>query len=236
MIVPLRRTLNGGEHGRDVTAVQRALNGAALRATTPNRKYDKATVSQIKLFQASRKLHVDGIYGPQTHKALARYFDAYGAWLMGVPRQQDTQVGGVRAHIVSTAVLGYNKRDEIHYTQGPRRMEGVRRKILPPAVPHYEDCSSFATWCYWVGGAPDPNGQGYNGQGYTGTLAQHGRRVRLDDAKPGDLILYGHGAPWQHVAIYVGHGRVISHGSERGPFLLPVRYRGDLGEIRSYLP
>jgi cell wall-associated NlpC family hydrolase len=114
-------------------------------------------------------------------------------------------------------------------------MQGVRERIRPPAVPRWEDCSSFATWLYWLADAPDPNGRGYDGFGYTGTLCRQGRRVSILELQPGDLVFYGRGAPWGHVAIYVGGGKVVSHGSEGGPYLLPVRYRGDVGEARSYL-
>jgi cell wall-associated NlpC family hydrolase len=51
----------------------------------------------------------------------------------------------------------------------------------------------------------------------------------------GDLAIYGSGAPGEHVAICIGGGLVISHGSEPGPFKLPLRYRTDLLEIRRYL-
>lgn len=65
--------------------------------------------------------------------------------------------------VCNTAMYGYTKRGSIHYTQGWLRMEGVKNKLKPPAYPHWEDCSSFATWCYWVAGLKDPNGLGYNG-------------------------------------------------------------------------
>jgi cell wall-associated NlpC family hydrolase len=119
-------------------------------------------------------------------------------------------------------------------------MQGVVDKIFPPDVPRYADCSSFATWTYFVGGARDPNGLAYSGYGYTGTLAQHGWRVgttRAQDvarARPGDLVFYGRGRPWDHVAVYVGGGLVVGHGSESGPNRLRIDYRSDRGEIRSY--
>ena len=36
----------------------------------------------------------------------------------------------VRRNIVRTALLGWRRRDEIHYTQGPLRMQGVVDKIF----------------------------------------------------------------------------------------------------------
>src|SRR5262249_27972434 len=99
-----------------------------------------------------------------------------------------------------------------------------------------------ATWTYFVAGAPDPNGHGYDpNAAWTLTLGTHGeslgtsRSQQLSRAQPGDLVFYGSGLPWEHVAIYVGGGQVVSHGGEAGPLLLPVDYRSDRGDIRSYL-
>lgn len=84
-----------------------------------------------------------------------------------------------------------------------------------------------------MAGLKDPNGLGYNGFGYTGTLIQNGKRVSASNLKPGDLVFYGrHGI--SHVAIYVGSGRVVSHGSESGPLLLSTYYRNDLQYGISY--
>jgi cell wall-associated NlpC family hydrolase len=115
-------------------------------------------------------------------------------------------------------------------------MYGVRHHVRPPGIPHYEDCSSFATWVYWVAGLPDPNKLGYNGQGYTGTLVRNGGSISPQLARPGDLAFYGwgfNGVP-KHVAVCVGFGRVVSHGSESGPLLLGIRYRSDLHSVRRY--
>jgi cell wall-associated NlpC family hydrolase len=79
----------------------------------------------------------------------------------------------------------------------------------------------------------DPNGLNYNGWGFTGTQIQHGKRISVVQLKPGDLVFYGrHGI--SHVAIYVGNGRVVSHGSESGPLLLSTYYRSDLQYAISY--
>ena len=103
----------------------------------------------------------------------------------------------------------------------------------PPNVPNYTDCSGFATWTYKCGGAPDPNGFGYNGYGFTGTMLVHGKQVSLSGPlNKGDLIFYGH--PVSHVAVYIGSGRVVSFGSEVGPLLLEMRYRSDINCARRY--
>lgn len=147
-----------------------------------------------------------------------------------------------RARLAADARALYAIRDRVHYSMTAKRMQTVREKIRAAwstVQSLTEDCSSSVTGLYWRSGAPDPNGLGYNGQGYTGTLCRHGRAVAEAQARPGDLVFYGVGAPWHHVAMVVGRdpaGKLVvfSHGSQPGPYLLPVRYRGDLGQIRTY--
>jgi len=116
------------------------------------------------------------------------------------------------------------------YTQGADRMQGVREKIRPPDWPKHADCSSLATWVYWVSEYPDPNGLGYNGTGYTGTLDDHGHRVSEVQAKRGDLVFYSNP---DHVAVYVGNGRVVGFGHQGGPDNTDMDYR-DVTQIRHY--
>lgn len=156
-----------------------------------------------------------------------------------VLRAQHTGLGN-RARIVKAArdIFAYHEQTgRMHYTQSPLRMSIVRHKWRPPFHDVlFEDCSSYATACYWLAGLRDPNGYGYNGLGYTGTLCLHGKPVSAAQAKGGDLAFYGPGAPWHHVAVVAAKpGYVYSHGHEGGPFLEPLKYRADLGQIRTYL-
>jgi hypothetical protein len=127
----------------------------------------------------------------------------------------------------------------VHYSQATR-MTIVRDRLqLPPLERDIsEDCSSSTTGLYWLAKLPDPNGLGYNGEGFTGTEAQHGQVVwrvgdPLSELRPGDLVFYG-AYPHSHVTMYLGDGRVFSHGSEAGPYNLPVLYRGDAVYARRY--
>jgi len=120
----------------------------------------------------------------------------------------------------------------VHNTQGPARWQPVSMVPWQQHMWAYGDCSSFATGCFKMAGLPDPNGMGYRA-GYTGTLCQHGKAVA--SAQAGDLVFYGSGPPWTHVAVAVSSNRVVSHGSEGGPFLVPLGYRGDQGQIRRYV-
>lgn len=141
----------------------------------------------------------------------------------------------VREKIVAYAEWAITNNAKVHYVQA-RPMPKNPRK-LPLAI----DCSAFATLAYKDAGAPDPNGAGYDGSGYTGTLLKHG--VKVTTPLPGDLLIYGP-FPGQHVVVFmeVWHGAwiVCSHGQEIGPLRMlqhrEEKYQGYKPEIRSYLP
>jgi peptidoglycan hydrolase-like protein with peptidoglycan-binding domain len=234
-VVPFGRRLGGGEEGLDVNAIKRGLAQAGFgELKNITNKFGPGMVANLKAFQKHKGIEQSGRYGPRTHKALVPHFDARAAHLYTSFDPTDTEATKRRA-IVAAMLLLYNQRNGVHYTQSPQRMQGVREKLKPPKFPTFEDCSSSSTWAYYVAGAPDPNGLNYNGQGWTGTLCRHGKVVQAGGASPGDLVFYGAGPPWGHVAVYIGNGKVISHGSEKGPYLLPMDYRMDRGEIHSYL-
>lgn len=129
----------------------------------------------------------------------------------------------------------------VHYTQGPRRWQGIADRLLvrDGRFPSYSDCSSAATWLLWnalhihLGMADVVNGQRW-AAGYTGTMLRHGRAVSASSAQVGDLVIYGSGAPGKHVTVCLGGGMVFSHGSEAGPFKLALRYRSDVLSVRRY--
>lgn len=232
MLAPFTRTIKVGDRGSDVLAVKRALVRAGYggRGMLITNRMGGAAMRNVHRFQHAHHLPVEN-YDHATYRRLLPYFDARGRLLLSNYLRQ-----GVRKRIVDTAVYGALRNANIHYTQGPSRMYGVRNRIKPPQVPLYEDCSSFVTWCYWVGGGPDPNNLHYNGQGYTGTQIDHGRKVVTPS--PADLAFYGwgfNGAP-KHVALYIGSGRIVSHGSDSGPQIRSsIHYRSDFRECRSYI-
>lgn len=235
MYVPLPRTLVLGMTGKDVAAMQGALKRAHCRPYAPTGSFAAPTRLQVKKFQVLHDVPQTGLYGPNTHAALIPYMSEYERHLFNDVNEQMHPT--VRHRVLNAAWEGYLKRDQIHYTEGPLRMSGVRKKILLPNVPPDEDCSSFATWCYWVAGAPDPNGFDYNGYGNTGSQYPRGKHVTFAQARMADIFFYGwsNGEP-EHEAIYAGNGMVISNGSEGGPYYEKWDYRDDLVGIRSYLP
>jgi len=238
MIVPLPRALKHGDSGRDVLMLKRALSRAHYRKWGRGftKGFGAELVNDVKRFQRDHGLKADGVYGPTTHKKLARFYDHYGASVMLrlVPQQPEE---------VSQALIAYNNRNLVRYTQTSLRMMIVRNKIkdlrkwFTKNQILWEDCSSFVTGLYYIAGRKDPNGYspGYPGYGYTGTLAVHGKRVSFP--KLGDLALYG-GFPYKHTTICVGFKNsvpsVVSQGSDAGPLLSPFNYRSDFSHWRNY--
>src|SRR3982751_6123357 len=118
------------------------------------------------------------------------------------------------------ALLGFQRRDEIHYTQGAMRWQGINENLRAwkGQFPRHADCSAFATWCIWNGLAhfnvrDTVNGANWKA-GFTGTMLRHGKRVmHRDNILRGDCVIYGQkGTVGAHTAICIGGGMVISHG------------------------
>lgn len=151
----------------------------------------------------------------------------------------------IRRRIVQAAYLGSRNQPFIHYTQGPARWQGIRlkKRAYRGQFPNYADCSSFSTWCIWTsvlkyirnGKVKHDFVNGLDWRaGYTGTMTKYGKRVTGKRYR-GDLVFYGGNASVpSHVAIYVGNGRVVSHGSESGPKIVPVNYR-PINQTRRYI-
>lgn len=243
-VVPFGRPLKMGMRGTDVRAVQRVLArdkvGGTLKGATG--VYGIRTRSRVKKAQKKYGLPASGVYGLNLHARLAPDFAPFDVFLYTGVNPNETKEQKLRRLIVAAALSFYAHGAHCHYTMGPSRMTIVRKKLKSlDGVELYEDCSSSCTGFYYMAGAPDPNGNGYNLEGFTGTLWARGRLVTLAQAQPGDLVFYKSpsypGFPYAHVAVYIGGGKVISFGSEP-PRILPIDYRtgayGRVG-IRSYI-
>lgn len=165
-------------------------------------------------------------------------------------RPIDKQIA--RAITRRAALLGLKNASVLHYTEGPRRWQGISEHLLSEHghFPDYADCSSFASWCLWNGlfvrfNQPDNvNGEGWSA-GYTGTQVGHGQPVgNLRQLAWGDLVIYGDSpSNTKHVAVITNIGtpsaggvpHVVSNGSEGGPYWLPYNYRSDIVCIRRYI-
>ncbi|HWI72856.1 MAG TPA: hypothetical protein VNT55_12960 [Baekduia sp.] len=151
-----------------------------------------------------------------------------------------------RDRVVHAAKLGLSHAGEVHYTMGADRWDGIahRRNSSHGQFPVQADCSSFVTWCLWNGlflvyGIGDiVNGENWNA-GYTGTLRNHGKRVRdASSVLRGDLVHYGDGTG-AHVSIVVGKENgvpmTVSHGKEADPRYVRFDYRNDFSHFRRYI-
>lgn len=158
-----------------------------------------------------------------------------------ISRLTASQRAKVRQMILQAAYLGLTRAPSLHYTQGAKRWEGIAKNLRAwrGECPNYADCSAFATWVLWQGLWHFGVGDVVNGAswaaGWTGTMLDHGKVVHSAGGYlVGDCALYD-----GHVAIFVGYKAgvpyVISHGSENGPYLLPMHYRSDLIEVRRYV-
>lgn len=145
--------------------------------------------------------------------------------------------------VVNKALEGVTKRAGIHYSQRlALRWVGIDQHMIK-GQPPYADCSAYCSWLMWrarlvvrgSAGLDIVNGEKWQA-GYTGTMLNHGHRHRFGPSmwNPGRTLVF-YGKPTvEHVAVYVGNGKVVSHGSEAGPLLLPWNYRSDFNQARSY--
>lgn len=63
--------------------------------------------------------------------------------------------------------------------------------------------------------------------------ARAGKEIKISDAKPGDLIFYARGSTINHVAIYIGNGRVVHASNKReGIKTSAIRYRTPVKAVR----
>jgi len=233
-IVPFIRPLSLGMKGCPCPAVfqmQLALKHAHFRDNRATGFYGKITAHQVANFQRKVKIKpASGRYGLRTHHALSKYYSQ-----ISINRLQ--QVAHTRRILVITTAMikiaahAWAERGIMRYSQS------YTRSLLPayPGVPRATDCSGYVTWVYHSAGRPDPSGFQYRVIGWTGTLAKHGVRVSANGAlHVGDLVFYGGGFPYGHVAIVVDAFRrlVSSHGSP-GIKVVPFNYR-PVSAIRRY--
>lgn len=219
--VPSRATksdpiLQLGSKGSAVVELQTLLTKAGYSPGAADGDFGAKTQSAVMSFQRARGLTVDGIVGPATWAALRG--------------TAPTPVTGLRGKIVAEAQWGVTNAAGIHYQQ-LRPMDGINQRHK---LPLNTDCSGFVTLCYKWAGAEDPNGLGFNGQGYTGTLLGYMSRVSQSQVKAGDLVLWARNGQGEHVAMVIEPGSdplLISHGEESGPYTVRFsssnRYHSD---------
>jgi cell wall-associated NlpC family hydrolase len=213
----------------------RIMEGALRNTVPPIRKgkasncVGPATVKQLIVFQKRHHIPPSGIYGIRTHRALSHaYTTSQIAGLVYIANQRLTAaryqlIGIITAHAKANAGL-------MGYCNFGHLAQCSLRGVWPPwsDVPRHTDCSGYVSWVYYQAGLPNPNGVGV---GSTKTLVYRGKAVAANaPLKIGDLIFYARNN--SHVAIYIGHGLISSHGSA-GIRIAPYNYR-DIYAIRRY--
>lgn len=239
LIVPFTHNIRNGSKGKDVIGVKRAIwkaNGLKV-PTGATELFGPTAVKELKFFQKKHRLPADGVLGQVTLKKLAPFFDAYAFLLYEGYKPGTNPIQAKRDLFVAYMLWAYNNKTRIHYLQR-RPMQGMNDL---QHLPVYEDCSEFYTKGCKYAGFPDPNGFNYNGIGNTATIAAHGKRVTISAALPGAGCLYGYSPDYEHVAGIVAaktskaKARVVSNGSEPGPFLLEYDYRDDMNLVTDIL-
>ncbi len=115
---------------------------------------------------------------------------------------------------------------QLGYSEGADRMEGERmtwaqlQSLLEGHGEFEGDCSSTVTEILRWAGYADPNGQGYDGEGYTGTIMDHLPEIPQAQIALGSIGIYGK-APGVHAIMalegYKGDATSIwSHGAPQG--------------------
>jgi hypothetical protein len=132
-----------------------------------------------------------------------------------------------RAHLKALMHWLVSKQPQIHWKEiRPMTTRGYLEQTL---ADHFAekgtitmDCSETVTLLCRFAGLADPNGNSYNGNGYTGTLLNH--LPHYTDAKAADvgaLCVYGPGTG-DHVTMVYEPGddpTMFSHGKESDPEL-----------------
>ena len=133
-----------------------------------------------------------------------------------------------RAHLHALMRWLHDHEPQIHYAQiRPMSTAHLREQQLATLLEAEHsitmDCSEAVTLLCRLGGLADPNGRGYDGQGFTGTMLDHlPHYTRPSGAGTGALVVFGPGHG-DHVAMVYTPGPdplLWSHGAENGPRLV----------------
>lgn len=133
-----------------------------------------------------------------------------------------------RAHLHALMRWTVDHEPQVHYAQiRPMRTVHFREQELATLLDGGHsitmDCSEGVTVLCKLAGLADPNGNGYDGTGFTGTMLGHlPHYSKPSGADVGALVVFGPGSG-DHVAMVYTPGAdplLWSHGAENGPRLV----------------
>ncbi len=133
-----------------------------------------------------------------------------------------------RAHLGALMDMLVQHEPLIHYVQ--KRPMSTSRYTEQELADRFKqkktismDCSESVTLLCHLAGLADPNGNDYNGTGFTGTMLNHLNHYTSPlSAGVGALVVFGPG-DGDHVCMVRKQGRdplLFSHGTERGPWFI----------------
>ena len=128
-----------------------------------------------------------------------------------------------RQSMVDDCHWAIEHRSNIHYGQ----VRPIPVNLPKFSLPFTTDCSGFVTMMAKWSGNPDPNGNDFDGQGYTGSMLGHLPHIPRDRTWRGDLVVFG-AYPGVHVVVLLAGGSresdppVVSHGGPDGPERYPL--------------
>ncbi len=219
-------TLQYGDKGKSVTAVQQQLIKHGYNATDKNGVYGKETKWAVRLFQQDRGLPVDGIVGPATYNAL-----------MGAPRSTKaalthnaatkavatksafTNSNATSRRIAGQSINGKHVRlNNITKSETPSSIHAILAEankyrgvpyVFGGTTPSGFDCSGYVKYVFAQQGISLPRlaDEQYN----------VGVEVSRANLKAGDLVFFETYEPGpSHSGIYIGDGQFISATSSSG--------------------
>lgn len=156
-----------------------------------------------------------------------------------------------RASMIAIAQFLIVNHDHINYaeTRGPNDPMSVRGGSLAELEHIFAgggkiamDCSEAVTLVCRLAGLRDPNGQGYDGYGYTGTLYDHlPHYTDVRDAHDGAIMIFGVN-PTVHAVMRMpstdaADPWLFSHGEQGGPFHIQLsdEAQGHVGQEQTWL-
>jgi hypothetical protein len=232
MPITLTRTLtmtNPLMHGADVTAVQKLLTSKGFPCKVDG--YFGTETGNACVSAKTRLLYPKGKRTPTCGKYLVEKLEGHADFKPLPP-------ASTRQRYVAVLRQFYSEGSNWDYAQvRPIPHPGQKGRVKT-------DCSGGVTYAAETAKVPDPNGRGFDGLGYTGTLLDSKicKRVTVLQARPGDLIVYG-AYPGHHVVAVLEAGSdplVWSHGGQGDPKIMrhseQARYQPPGIAVLSFLP